>query len=338
MIELVVVLGIIAILAALILPAVQQARASARRLQCKNNLRNVALALTAETENKLRFPASGYFGVQSGDYHNWVVKILPWIEQSVIYNQWNFDAEFDTPANLNLGNTSVPVLTCPEDRTVVGTGDLSYVVNGGFGWTGPPCGVITPSNYSPIDLNGSGLCTGNPVDGTPSDPLLMFQTGLMFCENFPPLKVPTRTHNLGSIRDGTTHTIMLTENIHAGFDPMSQNGNWANPASWMSCFFLSGHICQGFTCTAQTVDLSKANDKQQAPNKFESVNAPFQVEGAAPWPASYHSGGLNAAFCDGSIRFLSENLDGRVYYSLVTPQGVAVQGPLSEGLVDDCAY
>ncbi|MDB5340459.1 MAG: putative major pilin subunit [Planctomycetaceae bacterium] len=209
-------------------------------------------------------------------------------------------------------------------------GDLSFVVNGGFGWTGPPCGVISPSNYTPIDLNGSGLCTVNPKDGEPSDVELMFRTGLFFAENWPQAQEGIKRHNLGSIRDGASQTIMMTENIHAGHDPNGDHGNWANPNSWRTCFFISGHVCKDLQCKAGTVDFTRANDRTQAPYQFEAINSSFQIEGAAPWPTSYHAGGVNVAFCDGSVRFISENLDGRTYVALMTPAGSMIEGPLAQ--------
>lgn len=334
-IELVVAIAIIAVLVALIVPAIQQARGAARRLQCKNNLRNMAVGLIQETETKQRFPPNGNFGVQGGDFHNWVVTILPYIEQGNIYNKWKFDEEFDSPDNFKLGSTHIPVLSCPDDHTTVGAGDLSYVINGGFGWTGPPCGVVTASVYGPIDLNGNGLCTFTGVEddenNEPTDRTLMFQTGLTCPANYPTPRVNYKAHNMGTIRDGASQTMMLTENVHTGFDPASTNGNWSSPHCWRIAFFISARVCKDFSCTPGNVDLSKANDKTQAPYKYEALNAPFQVEGACPWPTSFHSGGLNAAFCDGSVRFLSESLDGRVYYSMVTPQGTLIKGPLAEG-------
>ncbi|MDB5340460.1 MAG: putative major pilin subunit [Planctomycetaceae bacterium] len=110
LIELLIIIGIIAILVSLLLPAVQQARASSRRLHCKNNLRQVALGMLSVVETKQHFPASGYFGKYSGVYHNWVVTILPWIDQSVIYDKYDFDQPFTTPSNFDLGNTHLPVL------------------------------------------------------------------------------------------------------------------------------------------------------------------------------------------------------------------------------------
>lgn len=338
MIEAVVVTAILAVLIALIMPAVQQARTASRKLQCRNNLRNVALGLVAETESRKHFPASGYFGKFSGIYHSWVVTVLPWIDQSVVYNKYDLNQEFRAPGNLELCSLTIPVLICPEDTTARGSGgDLSYVVNGGYGWTGPPCGVITPSTYQPIDLNGSGSCLTNPKDGEPSDRVLWFQTGLMFCENWPEANNATKRHDLGSIKDGASQTLMLAENLHAGFDPDGNHGNWGNPNSWRTCFLLSGHICEGFSCSKLTVDLERANLRTAEPYKFEALNAPFQAEGAAPWPSSSHTGGLNAAFCDGSVRFLNENLNGRIYYQMVTPQGSLVTGPIGDGAPGEAA-
>jgi prepilin-type processing-associated H-X9-DG protein/prepilin-type N-terminal cleavage/methylation domain-containing protein len=339
LIEVLIVIGIISILLGFLLPAVLNARSSSRRLQCKNNLRNVAFGLIAETENRQKFPASGYFGVQGGDFHNWVVTILPWIDQNVIYNKWDFDKPFNTPANFELGNSTIPVLVCPDDITVVGFGDLSFVVNGGFGWTGPPCGVITPSTYAPIDLNGAGPCKpGVHKKGEPSDFELLFQTGLMFAENWPKANEHLKSHSMGTILDGTSHTILMVENIHSGNDKSGHHGNWANPLSWRTCFFISGHVCKDFTCTVPNVDYSKANDKTEAPYMYESFNVAYQFEGAAPWPSSLHKGGVNVAFCDGSVRFVSETLDGRTYVSLVSPQGSRVEGALAQVLIDDASF
>src|ERR1700733_10552979 len=95
LIELLVVIAIIAVLIALLLPAVQQARESARRTQCKNNLKQYGLALHNYHDTYSRFPYSTS-GSQSlnvnsvGTNHNWLEFILPFIEQTTLYNQLNF--------------------------------------------------------------------------------------------------------------------------------------------------------------------------------------------------------------------------------------------------------
>jgi len=182
LVELLVVISIIAMLMALLLPAVMSARGAARRLTCKNNLRNVGLAMLSDTEAKRRFPASGNFPANGPEYyHSWVVNLLPWLERADIYDRWDFDRTGDDPVNLRLSTISLPVLICPDDDTAVpGRGNLSYVVNGGFGWTAMVGGLGCAVSYhvtdlppiQPLDLNGNG--TVNPaVGGDPSDKELL---------------------------------------------------------------------------------------------------------------------------------------------------------------------
>src|SRR5437879_1131540 len=98
LIELLVVIAIIAVLIALLLPAVQQARESARRTQCKNNLKQIGLAMHNYHDANLTFPyASTYFA--PGNKHTWVEFILPHIDQAPLYNSINFNIpnESSTP-------------------------------------------------------------------------------------------------------------------------------------------------------------------------------------------------------------------------------------------------
>ena len=120
-----------------------------------------------------RFPASGYFGAAvQGQFHSWVVETLPELDQQELYNRWSFGRPWDDAAkssNASLGATAVRILRCPSDISVVpGQGNLSYVVNGGFGWTVPTDCPIGPhwlaSGFAqpPLDLNGDGVtCVPN---------------------------------------------------------------------------------------------------------------------------------------------------------------------------------
>jgi prepilin-type N-terminal cleavage/methylation domain-containing protein len=164
LVELLVVITIIAMLVALLLPAVMSARGAARRTQCKNNLRNLGLAMLQEAESKRRFPASGNFAVSGpGIYHNWVVSLLPWLEHRDIYERWDFESSYNVPPNSDLTTLTLPILVCPDDDTAMqGGGNLSYVVNAGFGWTQPwDCPscfhVMSSPSVQAIDLNGNGV-------------------------------------------------------------------------------------------------------------------------------------------------------------------------------------
>jgi prepilin-type processing-associated H-X9-DG protein len=346
LVELLTVITIISILMSLLLPAVMSSRAAARRTQCQNNLHNVALAMLSETAAKRRFPASGYFSLRGTErYHSWVVTLLPWLERNDIAERWDFNLSFDDPKNAPWASTPVPILVCPDDATAVpGQGNLSYVVNSGFGWTTGWPTLDCPSAFhvtgvppkQPIDLNGDGVvCPADPSkDSQPSDRTLFYRTALFFPENWPPGTGTVRHHSPDSVFDGMSMTLMLAENIRAGYDPYTQT-NWASPHPVNNSFCVSGYVCQGLCCSAGNVDYRKAND----PSTGEAINTGFdQAEGEAPWPSSYHAGGVNVAFGDGRVTFLADEIEGAVYAALVSPQGSKVKGPLAQPVVSDGQY
>jgi prepilin-type N-terminal cleavage/methylation domain-containing protein len=345
LVELLVVITIIAMLMALLLPAVMNARTSARKTQCQNNLRNVGLAMLAEVAAAGRFPASGYFSHTGAEYyHNWVVSLLGRLDRMDLATDWDFNRPHNDPHNLQLASVHLPILTCPDDDSVVpGQGNLSYVVNGGFGWTTGQPVADCPSAFHitddpctrPIDLNGNGVaCPAEAEDdGTPNDRTLFYSTGLFFLENWPLKKGTVRHHSAESVLDGLSNTLMLAEGIRAGFDPNQPQTNWASPQGLRNSFFLSAYVCQDRTCSAGNVDYSRANSSAE-PYRFEAINAARdQAEGEAPWPSSYHIGGVSVVFCDGRMHFLSENVDGIVYACLVSPCGTQLHGPLAQPVV-----
>ncbi|HEX7450165.1 MAG TPA: DUF1559 domain-containing protein [Pirellulales bacterium] len=340
-VELVVVLSIIGMLMALLLPAVMMSREAGRRATCANNLKNIGLAVINSDGARGRLPASGNFSVGGVGYHNWVVDILPYLERTDIHSLWRFDLPASNAKNLPLTRVPISVMVCPDDDTAVpGEGNLSYVVNGGFGWTQPvDCPVVmhVPSANNlqvvPIDLNGNGVTcpTGSTLDGAPTDKSLYFLTGLFFPENWPLGGVTVRHRSLAAVSDGLSRTLMLTENLRAGYDP-TVGSTWASPLPWRCCFFLSAYVCDNAKCSPGHVDWKRANERKL----LECIN-PSQAlpEGEAPWPSSNHPGGVNAVYCDGHLQFLSEDVDGAVYGALVTPDGLKIHGPLFQPPMDD---
>lgn len=337
LIEVLVAFSIIAVLVALGLPAIGKARSAARRGECQSHLRDLALAMTAEGDQSRRLPASGNYGFDaSGNFahfHSWVVPLMAGLDQATIAKQWQWNMPSVDPANQALAQTRLKVLTCPEDDTSLGRGDLSYVANGGFGWTvvlgGVPDCPVSPTSQ-PLDLNGNGIaCPANvTTDGSPGDKLLYLQTGVFFLESW---QIPgtTRHHRLDSISDGLSQTIFLSENIRAGADPTLPEQTWASPLANRNSFFLSlSNICPGASCAPGTVDYSRTNQGLGAINSGRN-----EAEGEAPWPNSQHSGGVHFAFGDGRVVFANERIDGRVYASLVSPQGSLIQGELRQQLV-----
>lgn len=350
--ELIVACAVIGVLAALLIPAVMRSREAAERTECTSNLRNLSIAMLAEGDTRRRFPAAGNIGAelpQGKPYHSWVVDLLPWIEQTGIHDQWEFNTPSDASPNRELAAASIRVLTCPADLSLLsGAGNLSFVVNGGFGWTAP---VDCPEYMHPaepsggfsrrLDLNGNGVVCVDPgvPEGEPSDRELYKQTGLFFVENWPPGAGTVRYHVPGRIPDGSTQTLLMVENVRAGSDPSDPSAHWANPSPWRNSFYVSAYVCEDAICADGRVDYARANDRRTAPYVLESINSGLmQPEGRSPWPSSFHAGGVNAAFADGHVRFLAEGIDGRVYAALVSPEGLRIEGPLAQAVVGSAGF
>lgn len=333
-IELLVVTAVISILIALALPAVQSARNSARQVQCLSNMRNVSLGLLQATDSANRFPACGYFGdgtpATSGSYRSWVVEVLPYIDQANLFNQWDVDKNYRDPVNSPLANTHIPIIVCPSDISEVpGQGNLSYVVSSGVGFSALIGGIhdcpVGPSSGK-LDLNGNGITCNSSTsgDGTPSDRELFFQMGLFFNETWKGEIRAKRHYTMAGITDGTSNTMMISENIRTGHNPARDTSNWASSNPYLTSFYI-GNPCLNASCSAGNVDYNRANSGSSA------INAGLtQPEGSAPFPNSLHTGGVNVGYCDGHVQFLSENIDGKVYAALASPQGQSLSGSLLE--------
>ncbi len=347
--ELLVVMAIIGVLVGLGLPAVMNARNSARQITCANNLRNVALALRGNAESMQRFPAAGLFSATGPEqYHSWVTEILPLLDQEPLYKQYDFSKPWDSAGNKQVVSTSLPVLICPDDISrVEGRGNLTYAVNCGFGWTVPlDCPSTlhatgpTTATISPLDFNGNGIVcpVDSATDGVPSDTKIMEALGMFFVENWPAGTGTVRHHRLGVLDDGETQTIMLAENLRSGYDPVTGSG-WGSPDIRYVGFLGSGYVCTNGRCDTGNVDYSRTNIKDVAPYNAEALNAALKLpEGLAPWPSSLHQGRIYVAFCDGRVQPLSVDIDGRVYAALLSPNGSQITGPMAQPILSSSDY
>lgn len=158
------------ILVALLLPAVQAAREAARRSQCSNNLKQIALAMHNYHDVYGCFPPA-YVADETGKpLHSWRVLLLPFLEQQALYEAYNFDEPWDSPANQQIASTVVPVYNCPS--TTMPGPQTSYVMLVGPNTIsdGASCTSIaditdgSSNTAMVIEATGSGIGWAEPRD------------------------------------------------------------------------------------------------------------------------------------------------------------------------------
>lgn len=292
LIELLVVIAIIAILIALLLPAVQQAREAARRTQCKNNLKQIGLALHNYNDIYGSFPM-GYVDIGTPDNGNvmdggwsWASMILPQIDQAPLYNQFDFKflphGEGSTFAqvknNSKLCATPQIAFSCPTD---IKPTTMSKHNAGTKGYIS----AMATTSYAGVHGPFAGApCTASPFSFTPAQALLG-----TFSVN------TTRTFR--DLTDGTSNIIVVGE---VAMQMQNQN----NPNS-----MLYGSVTQagGTDCTNNA--LGNASMFQHVRGCLVKINAPLAVGGIFKAFSSGHTGGAHFTMGDGSVRFISENID-----------------------------
>ena len=308
LIELLVVIAIIAILIALLLPAVQQAREAARRTQCKNSLKQIALA-TLNYESSFNCFPPGQIRMQFASMprvRGWslFVQLLPYFDQMPLYNQWDFN---DPIANETAARTAnvLPMLLCPSatisQNPYTKPNGSRYAVSsyGGNGGT---------QSHPPAANSGDGVFHGaGPAITSP----------------------PTKQYGLVRIRDvtdGTTNTLLFGERSHydPNYDSFFSGGYASNPmGGWGYWSPTGGQL--GLTDVTMS-SFGPINYRMP----FDFANKPGSISSAATFDASaenirrlcafgsQHTGGAHVALCDGSARFISENINAATFRALST--------------------
>jgi prepilin-type N-terminal cleavage/methylation domain-containing protein/prepilin-type processing-associated H-X9-DG protein len=286
LIELLVVIAIIAILIALLLPAVQQAREAARRTECKNNLKQIGIALHNYHETFNCFPPGWISSTATGNPNNlgWSIHILPFIEQVNLYNALNFLQSYST-ADTNL-STLIPAFRCASDT---GTATVNGFARSNY------AGVIMYTYTLP---NGSLITNGGAVTAT--------HGGGSFGN--------LSKRNFRDYRDGTANTIMVGERMATGTINSITRGTEA---------IIAGTA----TAVAGTGDLNVVGSPMYylgaAPGVIVNPNANANNYGAF---SSRHSGGAQFLLGDGSVRLISDNVNGTTFQAIGTTAGGEVTG------------
>jgi prepilin-type processing-associated H-X9-DG protein/prepilin-type N-terminal cleavage/methylation domain-containing protein len=347
LIELLVVIAIIALLIALLLPAVQAAREAARRTQCRNNMKQIGLGVHNYHEQFGLFPTVAVSNCENRP-NSWLAMILPYIDHSATYNQLNFDAisacddlcDYALRANRTATSTKVESFICPSDHT---NEPLNYCDDPALGVM--PDATSQPTNYCgvmyPVGLFQTGWNWGVFkwwVDQGSFAPIGMNPTSQYYYYGHE--QVPAT-----NIKDGTYGTMFSLEvrarapatNVLGG---ASRWGNdWGMPAFpvwWLGSLAPVWRAACGCHL-AQTAESAWFYTPMVRPAFGLNLAYPPQVTGdfagggarivqqlGAPRtsPGSYHPGGANCLFCDGSVRFLSQNMDMVAFRALIsTSQG-----------------
>jgi prepilin-type N-terminal cleavage/methylation domain-containing protein/prepilin-type processing-associated H-X9-DG protein len=279
LIELLVVMAIIGALIALLLPAVQAARETARRAQCVNNLRQLALAAHNyhDTNGALPMgcPLYRFPDVDIALGHSIFVAMLPQLEQKPLYDAVNFSRNIYTYSNQTVQMTKLNVLHCPSDgrvgNTVVAPYDLYDIPQGKL--------LLTYTSYA--------ACTGPWIHMTSNLTLLPRLTaqdlGLAYVNS---------AVRFAGITDGLSSTILFGEHAHSLLDDESgRDWNW-----WFDGAY-------GDTPFRTLYPINPQRKLTAGPITFA---ASYAYAEAASSP---HPGGANFAFADGSVKFLKDTID-----------------------------
>lgn len=301
LIELLVVIAIIAILIALLLPAVQQAREAARRSQCRNNLKQIGLALHNYMDvtsfviprgvNHSTGPSCCCVTDNNEMGHTIHTMLLPYLEQSTVYNKINFNVLPSNSLNQPVWETKIAGFVCPS----------ALPPTPWSGWS-----TAAPHNYPAAGTaHGYGLC-GIHGSAT-SNGIFASRWGLYDATNNRTLDTQMR---LNMIVDGLSNTIAFSEftaSSNGGALPATYN---SHGSSWYRPYYGSTEFSV----------MATATPNNPSPTYTASPQSNY---GTA---RSMHTGGVHALLMDGTVRFISENIAGSTWVNLGTPQNGQIVG------------
>jgi prepilin-type N-terminal cleavage/methylation domain-containing protein/prepilin-type processing-associated H-X9-DG protein len=316
LVELLVVIAIIGVLIALLLPAIQAAREAARRTQCNNNLKQLALAALNYEQSEHTLPPAGSFlpadqavsysyhynrvDMRQGTLHSWIVRLLPYLEQQALFRQ--FDLKIHVAANASNPQTVQPsMLLCPSDEAQ----GRMYLYDD------------SPFNGAPVSFgkgNYAGFSSPFHIDGfNYRGAIWLYGT------------------TLKEIVDGTSDTLMLSE-VRTRDDESDQRGAWALPWSGSSLLSMDMHYPSfgkdgkdalppdGYVFDKISFGVTQAPNGRMDDVLYDcSDEVGAQLDGmpcnTEYWgyisaaPRSHHPGGVHVTYADGHVTFLPNSVD-----------------------------
>jgi prepilin-type N-terminal cleavage/methylation domain-containing protein len=245
LIELLVVIAIIAVLISLLLPAVQSARKAARRAQCTNNLKQLALAMMNYESSNGSFPMGFHFQLSPYDLNYYdalgpMLQLANFYEQGQFFNAYNTNLEMYCDAQFTVTGTGISTRWCPSDGSISG-----YKHTFAVGYISPLGNGALPMTYSSYATSFGDWATGIPYVSTNLPGRLAQANGITFAIGYPAAypspKGPPDSHAAGvsispckisSITDGTSYTIAFGERAHGLFSQNDDGGQGADFTSF----------------------------------------------------------------------------------------------------------
>ena len=300
LIELLVVIAIIAVLIALLLPAVQAAREAARRAQCTNNLKQLGLALHNYHDVNGTLPMDRYNGPFNGVYtygldcYSVHVRLLPYMEQTPLFNTFNFAIDQTDPANSTGVGTAVQSFVCPSDaegNPPTGWARTSYHAN-----EGPQLCWL----WGPSDLYGANTTMPEPNGA--------------FFTNF--------AYRMAAFTDGLSNTAMMSERLVGDFSNavVSLRSDLFAPGTAPASIADALAQCRAIDPTNLSFQgLSTSGAAWAWVNNCETTYQQISTPNTrscmfpANWrimhgASSQHPGGVNVLFGDGSVHYIKDSI------------------------------
>jgi prepilin-type N-terminal cleavage/methylation domain-containing protein/prepilin-type processing-associated H-X9-DG protein len=294
LIELLVVIAIIAVLIALLLPAVQSAREAARRAQCINNLKQLSLAAANYESSNGCLPAGEFVQHSSLNPTQWMyggantfVRLAQFLEQGAAYNSWNTSVSTFSPPNWTLATTGLSTLWCPSDPQATTRFPLStiYATDSAMDGTYAPDGLL--QGYSSYAVN----------NGTWYMPSYVTQS-LAYSAQYNAYRSATNgvfysgsSVRFAEITDGLSNTFAFGERARGIYGPDDLlYDQWWNSGDWADHAFA----------TRYPINAYRKYATQIADGGYHILYASV---------ASFHPGGANFGFLDGSVRFIKESIN-----------------------------
>jgi prepilin-type N-terminal cleavage/methylation domain-containing protein/prepilin-type processing-associated H-X9-DG protein len=285
LIELLVVISIIAVLIALLLPAVQSAREAARRIQCVNNLKQLGLGAHNYLDTNGTLPMGGYFNDKSPTLpwmHGCLIVLCPYIEQGNLFNSFNSSLRYyQYAANDTVMAAKLSMLYCPSDPEITAGND--YYTSAKY--------MTAPRVPFKAGLTNYRAIAGpwiNPPRGV--NPSLTPNWGAMKANALGTIYMESSS-SIATITDGTSNTLLFGE---AFYGRLSQ----ADKDCWH--WWIAGNYGDTIQTTTYPPNPQNSYNLQVFPN-----GAGIVIISAT----SNHAGGANFSMCDGSVRFIKNTIN-----------------------------